>query len=450
MGLNRKFVVFYSWQSDLPNSSNRGLIATALELAVGNLNDEFEVDAVVDRDTMGVPGAPDIGATIFAKIEAADVFVADVSFIGVAGDRKVSNPNVLIELGYALSCLGPDRVVLVMNTHFGDVENLPFDLKMKRATCYHSSPDDADRAKPRKSLSKALGATFAHIARTRQSSVVESETLVEKTKRLSTDQRYEIELHDFITAEVSDLLAKTSQDNFPLNTTFSHEAYIDRIQQLEELTLPLVEMVIHGVRWARSWSIKFWLDTISVLARVPNPTGPYVQVWADLAQYPALLCFYGAGLSSLIGERWDAFAALLDVKGAQETHRSNRKLIMNWPPGRIISKRHLKNDRLTPASDRILQVLEPVFRGFPMAASFENLFDRFEYFVSLNGARWVGRYCWQHARYGAEAEKWMNQLLNSPNELRPLLDAGLFAGDVVQLRKEIAALDDWMQQLRLF
>jgi len=75
-----KQIVFYSWQSDLPNSCNRGLIQDALESAVATIkaDDTIAVEPVVDRDTQGVPGAPDIASTIFAKITAADVFVADV------------------------------------------------------------------------------------------------------------------------------------------------------------------------------------------------------------------------------------------------------------------------------------------------------------------------------------------------------------------------------------
>ena len=48
-----------------------------------------------------MPGSPDIVATILAKIEAAAVFVADVTPIAVSpGGKHVANPNVLIELGY--------------------------------------------------------------------------------------------------------------------------------------------------------------------------------------------------------------------------------------------------------------------------------------------------------------------------------------------------------------
>ena len=55
--------IFYSWQSDLPNATNRGLIQSALEGAVADLlkDVELNIEARVDRDTADVPGAPDIG-----------------------------------------------------------------------------------------------------------------------------------------------------------------------------------------------------------------------------------------------------------------------------------------------------------------------------------------------------------------------------------------------------
>src|SRR3990167_5443512 len=98
-------VVFYSWQSDLPNATNIGFIQLALENAAAAIasDDTVAVEPVVDRDTQGVAGAPDIASTIFAKITAADIFVADVSIINrPKKGRPTPNPNVLIELGYAM------------------------------------------------------------------------------------------------------------------------------------------------------------------------------------------------------------------------------------------------------------------------------------------------------------------------------------------------------------
>ena len=73
--------VFYSWQTDLPNSTNRGLIQSALESAAKSIRDDdsIKIEPVIDRDTIGVPGAPDIADTILAKIEKSQIFVADVS-----------------------------------------------------------------------------------------------------------------------------------------------------------------------------------------------------------------------------------------------------------------------------------------------------------------------------------------------------------------------------------
>ncbi len=106
--------LFYSWQSDLPNKSNRGLIKDCLEKAVKKLRIEVEIDFNVDRDTKDTPGTPDIIKTIFDKIEKTHIFICDISIINSdTTARKTPNPNVLIELGYAAKVLTWNRVICV-------------------------------------------------------------------------------------------------------------------------------------------------------------------------------------------------------------------------------------------------------------------------------------------------------------------------------------------------
>ncbi len=149
-------VIFYSWQSDLPNSTNRGFIQTALEKAAKAIaNDSSNDDVpIIDRDTKDVPGAPHIAKTILAKVAAADAFVADVSIIqGKGGPRPIPNPNVLIELGYALCSLGDARIVLLMNDVYGGPENLPFDLSHHRSrttTCPRAQRIEVQSVAPAK------------------------------------------------------------------------------------------------------------------------------------------------------------------------------------------------------------------------------------------------------------------------------------------------------------
>jgi hypothetical protein len=88
-----------------------------------------------------VPGSPDLAPTIFRKIEHSAVFVADVTLIGriqgegLAGEdtaaKKLINSNVAIEYGYALHALGDPSILTVQNVHYGEREELPFDLKHK-------------------------------------------------------------------------------------------------------------------------------------------------------------------------------------------------------------------------------------------------------------------------------------------------------------------------------
>jgi hypothetical protein len=109
MSERQTFTVFYSWQSDLEGRANRSLIGDALAKAAKTLraDDTLHVEPVMDRDTAGRSGSPDIAATIFEKIEVVDAFVADVSFITPPTPdepkrKRCPNPNVLLELGWAL------------------------------------------------------------------------------------------------------------------------------------------------------------------------------------------------------------------------------------------------------------------------------------------------------------------------------------------------------------
>jgi hypothetical protein len=151
------FTIFYSWESDLPNSTNRGFIQGELEAVAKEVTAEGAAVVEVDRDTTGVAGSPDIGKTILSKIDAANAFVADLSIINseFPADRKTPNPNVVFELGWAFKSLGENRVVTVMNTAFGIPEHLPFDLKQRRTVKYEL-PAGEDKTEARKALRRQL------------------------------------------------------------------------------------------------------------------------------------------------------------------------------------------------------------------------------------------------------------------------------------------------------
>jgi hypothetical protein len=147
----KDFVVFYAWQSDSPTNTNRNFIESAAKAAIKQFQKTGVIDSSprLDKDTKDVPGIPDIANTILDKIRSADVFLADLTYVGGIYEESgkppadvIPNPNVMIELGYALAELGWERIVTVINTHYGSQENLPFDLRNRRWPLdYNLSPD---------------------------------------------------------------------------------------------------------------------------------------------------------------------------------------------------------------------------------------------------------------------------------------------------------------------
>ena len=123
-------LLFLSWQSDRKDCRNFvSSIVKKLHKRVSDL-----VTITVDRDTVNVPGAPDIGDTIFEKIDRCDLFLADITLINDedSGCRRTPNPNVMIELGYAIKTLGWERILLIQCKDYGDIEELPFDINHRR------------------------------------------------------------------------------------------------------------------------------------------------------------------------------------------------------------------------------------------------------------------------------------------------------------------------------
>jgi hypothetical protein len=122
----------------------------------------------LDHDTKGLSGSPEIAHEIFNKIAAAAVFVADMTPVGEGPPRTnkdgkpvapkpLMNPNVAIELGFALHALGPSKLLMILSEAYGDTAGLPFDIQHRRHPITYKLAEAATKAEIDKEKQRLMG-----------------------------------------------------------------------------------------------------------------------------------------------------------------------------------------------------------------------------------------------------------------------------------------------------
>ena len=151
LSIRSNFTIFYSWQCDSDKKFNRNFIENCLSNAINRINKVIDYTLILDKNTIGESGSPDIVNVILNKIDMAIGFVADITPIVCLKEKYLSNSNVMLELGYALSSLSDERVILICNTSKCRLNDLPFDLGLKRIVSYeYDEESDANKAKKQK------------------------------------------------------------------------------------------------------------------------------------------------------------------------------------------------------------------------------------------------------------------------------------------------------------
>jgi len=193
--------IFYSWQSDLSNSTNRSFIRKCLDKTIqelklqGDISEAVREDMHIDQDTEGVPGSPDIAKTILEKIDRSAIFIADITpikEIEKQGRKKsIPNPNVMLELGYAMAKLGPERVILILNDALwcGDLNSLPFDFRFRRISTRYilkEGEEPNEKAKVKLKLIKSLKIAISNSPSLTETTPT-TETVFNRIKRNETD-----------------------------------------------------------------------------------------------------------------------------------------------------------------------------------------------------------------------------------------------------------------------
>jgi hypothetical protein len=321
-----KINIFYSWQSDLPNNTNRGFIQSCIETAVKNLSKQFDfqVDFNLDRDTKDEYGTPNIVETIFKKIDRTYIFIGDVSIINSNDSaKKTPNPNVLLELGYAAKVLGWEKIICLYNLDYGKPEDLPFDIKFRRPLIYLIDPNQKSKSKERlvKSLEKSI------------------EGILKKypiQKRINDHLKVEIDTE--ILSTINHLFKILfSRDEQPFSLKAVSEILAFDEQKLYEI---LASKKILGFKIFKNWSE----TEKNINSLLEKPLTKY-SLDEEILNNIVSIIWKIKDIESLLGsygwfKETDEESKNHKVVGGVELNPENQKL-----PNRFILLRHLKEDK---------------------------------------------------------------------------------------------------------
>ncbi|NTW62255.1 hypothetical protein HGB25_02495 [Candidatus Saccharibacteria bacterium] len=357
--------LFYSWQSD--NSKTRSYVEKALKQALENITSTMNLQDAprLDRDTQGEVGAVSITATIKQKINSSTIFLADVSLVNKSElGEKLSNQNVMFELGYAFGKKSENAVMLVANSDLGSANELPFDIAQNRVIFFSPRSDP----KAQKFIANLEGAITAHLGIIQESKIaIEQEDAKERLIKAIEEQKPTLTkaetFFEGIFAKYLELGPEPSKVG-ELYTKLGERTY-EAYQKTLPLTVEFFELVYVAAEYGDMQTIKTAYRMIGLI------TARYDQHSAD--EYAALIIQELASL--IIGclakhERWSEIGQIISLtfakpKGAIRKYKIentyqypegikqfyNQKTGSNYaiPTTPMLQERFIDNDRILQA-----------------------------------------------------------------------------------------------------
>ncbi len=491
--------VFFAWQSDSPSGTNRGFIRDALDRAVKKLNDDG-YDIAVDQGTEGVAGMPDISNEILRKIDKCAVFVADVTLVGTVDDvsgrlKRLSNPSVMYELGYARKRHGENLLVALINTAFGRVEDLPFDIKGARVSPYrrHSLAKDSD-TKPAE-VSGVLYDALKLVLDEPNPDKRTNEDLnpVEELKQLLSDTGGVNKVDSFVASKTEDLVtALADKDRFPVSSSqMTRDAHgiryvADQVHRYVDACLPLCELLAVGVAFGSEHHENIWQRTIERVGNIASEERNGNTALLDLRCFPVLMLGYTVLIVGVARHKYGSIrAALLDAEiydTFQHTRDATVKIpavgwVHPWVPfenGNVVPSvaaidasnsepcsleqitsliNRSQGRPRTPGSDILHEVLrKPLRLLIPDDRNFKETFDKSEVLLSLiavdaqaNTTTYLpdpayGSFIWRYRHHQPPFEQSVIDNIRFTPLSGKLLAAGLFGGQKERLHFAIESV----------
>lgn len=286
-------------------------------------------------------------------------------------------------------------------------------------------------------------------------------------QQILLQRNWRLKLEDLVLGTAERIVEATAPSLFSSNGAGTIEEVRARIARYEAATEVFV--VIAAIGCSHSVGTeqdRLWSRALARIAEVPDVESGLLMFIA-MRRYPALLCFYSAGLAATSAESWATLRELFlgrEVRTSQDN--ASVPLIAALYPHRVLDNLDLDAalhpDRTggpklkRPVSDHLSKMLrEPLRAAVPSDTTYVELFDRFEFLLGATLADlnanykgqgyipswYLGSFSWRYGmgRRGDPAE-WALTELKLKGQAWALLQAGLFGGDLARAETAFTAI----------
>ena len=273
-------------------------------------------------------------------------------------------------------------------------------------------------------------------------------------KRLLSDNKSTIELHDHLLKRLRVYLSQSGNDNFSVDVPFSDEELARRLSAYDELSRELTDFSICLGYWSQE-------NQRSLLEKLNSRVIDYLRssgglvAWLALRWYPVLRIFYAQGIASVASSNYrslySSFYTRVESPENQEIEPFVKVISEGWLElSRSSIFNHIPDlrNRRTPISDHMYSLLQPTIDEILFTGSgYEQYFSEFEIFYALciafeehkkdpeNLNVWfpAGRFAWQNRYQSGSLKKIVKDAERHKDDWPPLL-AGFFGGSISEFR----------------